>query len=96
MKITDGLVLDHLTIFKGAKRLVALSAHVKKGEVLTLMAPSGAGKSTALAAIVGALDPFFRQHGKYFLTDKISPICPFMNAMSEFCCKMIFCFPICR
>ena len=67
MKITDGLVLDHLTIFKGAKRLVALSAHVKKGEVLTLMAPSGAGKSTALAAIVGALDPFFRQHGKIFL-----------------------------
>ncbi|MFB0994242.1 MAG: ATP-binding cassette domain-containing protein, partial [Paracoccaceae bacterium] len=67
MTNATGLVLEHLTIIKGNQRLVALSAHIKPGKILTLMAPSGAGKSTALSAIMGALDPFFVQYGKIFL-----------------------------
>jgi putative thiamine transport system ATP-binding protein len=62
--MADGLVLDHLCIELGARRLVELDVRIAPGETLTLMGPSGIGKSTVLAAITGTLAPSFRLMGR--------------------------------
>lgn len=61
------LTLQSLTVVLSGQRIVALDITVQKGEVLTLMAPSGAGKSTALAAIIGTLPPAFALSGQILL-----------------------------
>lgn len=61
------LVLENLTVDLAGQRLVALDVTVAKGEVLTLMAPSGAGKSSALGAIIGSLPPAFSIGGRIVL-----------------------------
>lgn len=61
------LTLQNLTVDLAGQRLVSLDVTVKRGEVLTLMAPSGAGKSTALAAIIGTLPPAFTLSGRILL-----------------------------
>lgn len=43
--------------------VVSLNAMVAPGEVLSVMGPSGVGKSTLLAAISGTLDPVFELSG---------------------------------
>lgn len=47
--------------------VVALNAMVSPGEVLSVMGPSGVGKSTLLAAISGTLDPVFDLSGRVLL-----------------------------
>ncbi len=61
------LTLQNLTVDLAGHCLVSLDVTVKRGEVLTLMAPSGAGKSTALAAIIGTLPPAFTLTGRILL-----------------------------
>lgn len=61
------LTLERLTVDLGEHRLVALDVTVPEGEVLTLMAPSGAGKSSALGAIIGTLAPAFTVAGRVLL-----------------------------
>lgn len=65
--MADGLILDTVTIALGGTALLSLSAHVAKGEVLTVMGPSGSGKSSLLSYIVGFLDPVFRASGSVFV-----------------------------
>ncbi|MHC0054437.1 ATP-binding cassette domain-containing protein [Actibacterium sp. D379-3] len=62
-----GLTLDALRVIHAGAPLVALDAHVAPGEVLTVMGPSGVGKSTLLAAITGTLPPGFRAEGRVVL-----------------------------
>ncbi|NUB46566.1 ATP-binding cassette domain-containing protein [Fertoebacter nigrum] len=62
-----GLVLDNLLVTSGDTTWVALHTTVARGEVLTIMGPSGTGKSTLLAAIIGTLAPAFRMTGKVLL-----------------------------
>ncbi len=62
--MTRGLVLDQLTVHKGAQMIVSLNATVNPGQVLTIMGPSGSGKSTVLAAIIGTLDRGFGLSGQ--------------------------------
>jgi len=54
-----GLKLDHVKISKGETALMAINAHIRPGEVLTLMGPSGSGKSTLINAISGFLPKVF-------------------------------------
>lgn len=61
------LVLQNLTITLANRPLAALDLTVAAGEVLTLMAPSGAGKSSILAAIIGTLGPPFALSGRILL-----------------------------
>lgn len=68
--MTGGLVLDGLQVRQGETLLVDLSLGVAQGEIATLMAPSGAGKSTALAAILGGLAPAFNQTGRVLLNGR--------------------------
>ncbi|MEN9384448.1 MAG: hypothetical protein RL323_1591 [Pseudomonadota bacterium] len=54
------LVLQQLVLHLNGRALFApLDLHVAPGEVLTLMGPSGSGKSSLLHWLVGALDPAF-------------------------------------
>lgn len=65
--MTGALVLKQLRILKADHLLIDLDLQIAGGEVLTVMGASGSGKSTALAAILGALPPGFAAEGKIIL-----------------------------
>lgn len=65
-----GLTLKEVSIFKGNAPLVSLSHHIAPGEVLTVMGPSGVGKSTLLAFVTGTLAPDFTATGSVHLDGK--------------------------
>ncbi len=70
--IENGLSLDQLSISHADGRgLVQLSADIAPGEVLSLMGPSGVGKSTILAAITGTMSPAFRLEGRITLNGRV-------------------------
>lgn len=62
-----GLNLDHVEIRQAGRPLVGLDQRIAPGQVLTLMGPSGVGKSTLLMAIMGALPPVFSLSGRIVL-----------------------------
>ena len=64
------LELDDLTVRLGPTPLARLTLSIPRGEVVTLMAPSGAGKSSVLAAIMGVLAPGFGLSGRIRLNGR--------------------------
>jgi len=62
-----GLSLRHVTISKDGAPLLSVHHDVAPGEVLTIMGPSGVGKSTLLAFITGTLSPDFEAEGEVWL-----------------------------
>lgn len=62
-----GLELRDVLISKGGVPLVGLNRHIAPGNVLTVMGPSGIGKSTLLAFVTGTLAPAFRATGRVVL-----------------------------
>lgn len=60
------LLLDNVAIALDGVELLALNCRVAPGEVLTVMGPSGSGKSSLLAFIGGFLSPAFSARGKVF------------------------------
>jgi putative thiamine transport system ATP-binding protein len=65
----DGLALDHVRISLDGRELLDIDAHVAPGEVLTVMGPSGSGKSSLLAYVGGFLDPAFEASGRVRVGD---------------------------
>ncbi|MDN3557077.1 ATP-binding cassette domain-containing protein [Halomonas maura] len=63
------LILERVVIHHGEQPLVAVDARIPPGEVLTLMGPSGVGKSTLLAQVAGFLAPVFTATGRIRLGD---------------------------
>ena len=61
--------LDDVSIHLDGRTLLALSARVESGETLTLMGPSGSGKSSLLAFIGGFLAPDFEASGRVFVDE---------------------------
>lgn len=57
------LQLENIRISLEGKQLLALSAEISGGEVLTVMGPSGVGKSSLLAYLAGFLAPVFEASG---------------------------------
>ena len=50
--------IDKLSVSYGATRVLhAVSLHVERGEIVTIVGPNGSGKTTLLRAIVGAVAP---------------------------------------
>jgi putative thiamine transport system ATP-binding protein len=64
---TDGLHLEATSIALNGRTLLSLSAHVRPGEILTVMGPSGSGKSALLAYLGGFLDPAFTASGRILI-----------------------------
>ena len=62
-----GLTLREACVFKDGKLLVGVDHHIPPGEVLTLMGPSGVGKSTMLSFVTGTLAASFRATGQILL-----------------------------
>lgn len=62
-----GLTLRDVAISKGKSPLLSVSTHVAPGDVLSIMGPSGVGKSTLLAFITGTLAPDFTANGAILL-----------------------------
>jgi putative thiamine transport system ATP-binding protein len=58
-----GLILANVAISKGSTPLLSVSTHVAPGDVLSIMGPSGVGKSTLLAFITGTLASDFTATG---------------------------------
>lgn len=65
--MADGLELRAVAIAKGGQPLVRLDRVIAPGDVLTVMGPSGVGKSTLLAYVTGTLPPAFTAAGRVFL-----------------------------
>ena len=65
----NGLRLDAISIALAGQTLLGLSARVEPGETLTVMGPSGSGKSSLLAYIGGFLAPEFDASGRVFSGD---------------------------
>lgn len=61
--MAKGLELLNLAILRNGVAFAAVNAAVGKGQILTIMGPSGVGKSSLLAAIVGALPDGLSQSG---------------------------------
>lgn len=68
--MTDGLTLTQVRITRQGAPLIAVDDHIRAGEVLTVMGPSGVGKSTLLAAITGHLPDGFEMTGKITLNGR--------------------------
>ncbi|MGB8712980.1 MAG: ATP-binding cassette domain-containing protein [Onishia taeanensis] len=63
------MILEDIRIDQGGRPLLSLDARIAPGEVLTLMGPSGVGKSTLLAYLAGFLAPAFTGRGRVLLND---------------------------
>lgn len=62
-----GLTLADIAISKGGTSLLSVSHHITPGEVLTVMGPSGVGKSTLLSFVTGTLAADFCATGRIWL-----------------------------
>jgi putative thiamine transport system ATP-binding protein len=65
--LDNTLELSDVTIAKDGAPLLQVSETIKAGEILTIMGPSGVGKSTLLAYMIGTLAPVFEASGKVIL-----------------------------
>jgi putative thiamine transport system ATP-binding protein len=65
-----GLELQRVRIALNGAPLLELDERVAPGEALTLMGPSGVGKSTLLAFVAGFLGPDFRAEGRVLLNGR--------------------------
>jgi putative thiamine transport system ATP-binding protein len=65
-----GLALRNVEIWLNGERLVAIDAQISPGETLSLMGPSGVGKSTLLAFVAGFLGRDFRAAGRILLNGR--------------------------
>ncbi|MDN3524911.1 ATP-binding cassette domain-containing protein [Halomonas sabkhae] len=63
------LHLDNVQIYQGQQSLLSLDTTIAPGEIVTVMGPSGVGKSTLLAYIAGFLSPAFQASGQVRLDD---------------------------
>ncbi len=71
------LELNDVKLSLDGKTLVELACCIKAGEILTVMGPSGSGKSSLLAYIAGFLDPVFDTTGTVVINgEDISGLAP--------------------
>lgn len=61
--MSKGLIIDGFEVCRNDLRLAGLDAAIAPGEVLTLMGPSGSGKSSLAKAIAGFMPPGFSCRG---------------------------------
>lgn len=67
--MNKSLILQELCILRDGKPLIEINHVIQAGETLTVMGPSGVGKSTLLAFITGTLPSAFVGMGRIILGD---------------------------
>lgn len=65
-----GLNLKAVSIKLGDRELLSINEQVASGEVLTIMGPSGVGKSTLLSYVAGMLPENFTASGEVWLSNQ--------------------------
>lgn len=65
--MNKGLTLRNVCILRDGAPLIEVDHDIEAGDVLTVMGPSGVGKSTLLAFITGTLPPAFKGMGQVLL-----------------------------
>ncbi|SLN32315.1 ATP-binding cassette domain-containing protein [Pseudooctadecabacter jejudonensis] len=65
--MNKGLTLRNVCILRAGNPLIEVDHHIAPGDVLTVMGPSGVGKSTLLAFITGTLPSVFKGMGQVVL-----------------------------
>jgi len=65
--MSKGLTLRDVCILRDGAPLIEVDHHIAPGEILTVMGPSGVGKSTLLAFITGTLPTAFKGMGQVML-----------------------------
>lgn len=65
--MTKGLTLRNVCILRDGRPLIEVDHAISSGDVLTVMGPSGVGKSTLLSFITGTLAPVFKGMGDVLL-----------------------------
>ncbi len=68
--MNKSLTLQDVCILRGGKPLIEVDHVIQAGETLTVMGPSGVGKSTLLAFITGTLPSAFTGMGQILLGDE--------------------------
>lgn len=68
--MADGLTLKNVAITKDRVPLIAIDHHIPPGGVLSVMGPSGVGKSTLLSFLTGTLAPAFGASGQVLLNGR--------------------------
>ncbi len=63
----SALQIKNLTLYLQDKQLLSLNEQVNGGEILTIMGPSGSGKSSLLNWLTGTLASSFRARGEIIL-----------------------------
>ena len=71
-----GLTIDDVCVELNGRKLLHVDAKIAPGEILTVMGPSGSGKSSLLAFIGGFLDPVFHVSGRVFLNGELLTVLP--------------------
>ncbi len=66
-RLGSGLTLDQVQIAVGGRTLIALSATIASGATMTVMGPSGSGKSSLLGFVAGTLPGVFACSGRVLL-----------------------------
>ena len=65
--MNKSLTLENLVISKGGSKLISINEVILPGEVLTVMGPSGIGKSTLLSCVNGNLPKVFQVTGRVLI-----------------------------
>ena len=68
--MAKGLTLSDVSIKRGKHHLLTVDHHIAPGDVLTIMGPSGVGKSTLLAYVTGTLSRNFTATGQVTLNGR--------------------------
>lgn len=66
----SSLQIKNLQLYRQGKLLLSLDEQIAGGEILTVMGPSGSGKSSLLNWLTGALPNGFTATGEVWLNDK--------------------------
>lgn len=69
-RAASGLLLSGVTIRLAGKHLLSIDAAIAPGETLTVMGPSGIGKSSLLAFVAGFLATEFQAEGRVVLNGR--------------------------
>lgn len=65
------LIVQSLSVYRGAITLLKdVNFQVNKSDIVTIMGPSGSGKSSLFSWMVGALSPQFQASGELWLNER--------------------------